>query len=134
MPEFLDTSVLVRYLTADPPAQAERARRLIESDSELHVTETALVETAHVLRKVYGLTREDTVDLLLRFIQRANITVQGLHLAEVVRAFGMARPSGRVSIPDGMIWAAARTHSPSTVYAFDERFPAADIDLRNPAQ
>jgi predicted nucleic acid-binding protein len=54
---LLDTSVLVRYLTGEPPDQAERATALIEGDQELCVPVIALVETAYVLSTVYGVER-----------------------------------------------------------------------------
>ena len=130
LPGFLDTSIVVRYLTDDPPEMGERAERLIETSAELRVTETVLVETAHVLRKGYGLLREEVVDLLTQFVSRENIVVQGLDTGNVLAALRLCRPSGRVSIPDSLIWAAAKSAGPAIVYSFDARFPDADIDLR----
>ena len=132
MPDFLDTSVLVRYLTDDPAEMAEQATRLIEAKAELHVTETALNETAYVLRRVYGLAREEVVDLLVALLQRSNITFHLLDKAVVIAALLLCRPSGRVSFGDALIWAVARVHSPSTVYSFDQRFPSEGIELLRP--
>jgi predicted nucleic-acid-binding protein len=132
MPIFLDTSVLVRYLTADPIDQARLAAQLIESEPEFSVTETALNETAHVLRHFYGLTREETVDLLVALVQRSNISIHSLDKALVITALLLCRPSGRVSFGDAMIWAVARSVPPSTVYSFDQRFPTEGIDLQRP--
>ena len=44
----------------------------------------------------------------------------------------LCRPSGRVSVPDALIWAMARAQPPSVVYTFDRRFPAEGIELREP--
>jgi predicted nucleic-acid-binding protein len=132
MPNFLDTSLLVRYLTADPQELALRAREVIESEAELSVTETALNETAHALRHFYGLTREETVDLLTALLQRRNIAFHGLDKAIVIAALLLCRPSGRVSFGDALIWAVARSLPPSSVYSFDRRFPAEGIELRQP--
>jgi predicted nucleic acid-binding protein len=52
MPEPLravDTNVLLRYLLNDIPDQAERARRLIDSDEPIGITPVALAEIAWVL-------------------------------------------------------------------------------------
>ncbi|WP_291866939.1 type II toxin-antitoxin system VapC family toxin [Bradyrhizobium sp.] len=49
----IDTDLIVRYLVADDPAQAARARRLIDND-DVFVCTTVLLETASVLRSVYG--------------------------------------------------------------------------------
>jgi predicted nucleic-acid-binding protein len=132
MTDFLDTSVIVRYLTDDPAEMAEQATRLIETEAELHVTETALNETAYVLRRVYGMAREEVVDLLVAFLQRTNITVHAMDKAVVIAALLLCRPSGRVSLGDALIWAAARNVPPSSVYTFDRRFPSEGIELRRP--
>ena len=132
MPDFLDTSVIVRYLTDDPAEMAEQATSLIETKAELYVTETALNETAHVLRRVYGLAREEVVDLLVALLQRSNITFHSLDKPIVIAALLLCRPSGRVSFGDALIWAVARVHSPSTVYSFDRRFPSEGIEVLCP--
>ena len=62
---LLDTSVLVRYLTGDPPAAAMRARDIIEDDGIVLVSDVALLETAHVLRAVYSVPRETLLDALI---------------------------------------------------------------------
>ena len=49
----IDTDVIVRFLTGDDPAQARRARRLIETEA-VFVATTVLLETEWVLRSAYG--------------------------------------------------------------------------------
>jgi len=132
VPAFLDASVLIRYLADDPPAMAERAQRLIESDTELQVTETALIETSYVLLRTYGLARAEIVDLLIDLLQRRNIAVHQMDKRMVITALLLCRPSGRVSFGDALIWAAARGAGASTVYSFDRRFPADGLELRLP--
>jgi len=133
MPWFVETSVLVRYLTADPPDMAQRAARLIDSGDELYVTDTILAETAHVLRRLYGVAREDIADLLVRLLRRRNILVYELDKGTVIAAILLTRPSGRISIPDALIWAAARCAAPSTVFSFERRFPADGILVQEPS-
>jgi predicted nucleic acid-binding protein len=132
VPAFLDASVLVRYIMDDPPAMAERAQRLIESETELQITETALVETACVLLRTYRLARAEIVDLLIDLLQRQNVSVHPLDKRLVITALLLCRPSGRVSFGDALIWAAARHAGPSTVYSFDRRFPADGLEVRQP--
>jgi predicted nucleic acid-binding protein len=132
MPDFLDTSVTVRYLTGDPPAMAVRAAQLIESSTALCLTETAIGETAFVLRRIYGLSRVEVVDLLVDLLQRGNLRVHNLDKEIAITALLRCRPSGRVSIGDALIWAAARCAGSSVVYSFDRRFPADEIELREP--
>jgi predicted nucleic-acid-binding protein len=132
MSGYLDTSLLVRYLTDDPPEMAERAAGLIDDLPELRVTETALIETAYVLRRTYGLAREEVVDLLISLLQKENIQVPSLDKAIAITALLLCRPSGRVSFGDALIWAAARSTGPPEVYSFDQRFPSDGIVLHRP--
>lgn len=132
MHAFLDTSTLVRYLTAEPPEMARRARVLLDSGDSFVLTEAALVETAYVLRRTYQMPREQVVDLLVDLIQRETITVHQLDKQTVIAALLLCRPSGRVSFGDALIWAVARCSSPATVYTFDRRFPSEGIDAREP--
>jgi len=129
---FIDTSLLIRYLTDDEPEMAQRATRLIDSDTPIVITDVVLAGTAHVLRRLYGLTREEIVDLLLDLVRRRNVSVHSLDKAVVATALLLCRPSGRVSIPDALIWTAARCSAPAIVYTFDEQFPVEGVDIRQP--
>ena len=51
--------------------------------------------------------------------------------AFVLQGLIMCRPSGRVSVADAMIWAAARMAGASAIYTFDERFPGDNVELRS---
>ena len=48
---FLDTSVVLRYLVNDDRALAERAERIIVSDTDLSLTDGTIAEIAHVLQR-----------------------------------------------------------------------------------
>ena len=130
MSGFLDTSVVVRYLTGDVPELADRAASLIEGEEILWLTDVVLVETAYVLTTVYGSPRPVVIDHLIGLIQRNNIRTCGVDKGLVLQALQMCRPSGRVSFADAMIWAAARTQGSNVVYSLDERFPADGIEVR----
>ena len=62
---YLDTNVIIRYLTRDHPDQAARARELFERAGSgaltLHLPEAAIVETVNVLssRVTYNLPRDE---------------------------------------------------------------------------
>ena len=127
---FLDTSVIVRYLTGSPPETAAEAVRIIHQVDDLQITDIVLTETAYVLRSHYQVSRETAVDQLIGLVQRANISIYAMDKNFVLEGLRMCRPSGRVSIADAMIWAAARTDGASAIYTFDERFPGGGIALR----
>ena len=129
MSGFLDTSVVVRYLTGDPPELAERAARFIDSVDDLQVTDVVIAEAAYVLGSVYQVPRETVVDHLIAFLQKENISPFALDNGLVLQALLMCRPSGRVSFADAMIWAAARSAGSRVVYSFDERFPGDGLEV-----
>ena len=129
---FIDTSILVRYLTGDPPQMAEQAAHLLEADREFQVTGVVLAETAYVLTTVYRVPREIVVDHLISLIHRRNITTHGLDKTIVISALLLCRPSHRISFADALIWASARSAGAAVVYSFDERFPAQGLEVRRP--
>ena len=130
MTALLDTSVVVRYLTGDPPDQADRAAAVIDGGEQLGLPVVALVETGYVLSEVYQIARSEVVDALIRLLSRRNIIVPELPKEHAIEALLMCRPSKRVSFADALIWAAARTAVGTKVFTFDRRFPGEDIDLQ----
>ena len=133
MSGFLDTSMVVRYLTGDPPEMADRATRIIDIESGLEVTDVVIVETAYVLTSVYRVPREVVVDHLVSFLQKHNITIFGMDKGIVSQALLLCRPSGRVSFGDAMIWAAARSSGRNLIYSLDARFPSGGVEVRDNA-
>lgn len=127
---LLDTSMVVRYLTRDPPELADRAARVIDRIGPLGVTGVVLAETPYVLTSVYRVPRPIVVDHLVAFVQKKNIATVGLDKAAVLQALLLCRPSGRLSFADAMVWAAARSSGVGVVYSVDERFPADGLDVR----
>ena len=79
----IDTNVIVRYLTADHPAQSAKARALVDGE-DVFVCTTVLLETEWVLRSAYGLTP-----------------------VEVARALGAFAGLSRVKLEDAMLTAKA---------------------------
>jgi predicted nucleic acid-binding protein len=54
---FVDTNVLVRHLTGDPPDLAARATRYLETVDELLLPDLILAEVAYVLESFYEAPR-----------------------------------------------------------------------------
>jgi len=133
MAALLDTSVVVRYLTGDPPRLAARAARIIDEGRELAVTDVVIAEAAYVLSAVYRVSRDALVDGLVGFLQKRNVATLRLDKGAVIQALLLCRPSKRVSFADAMIWAAARSTRAEAVYSFDERFPEMGVEVRRDA-
>jgi predicted nucleic acid-binding protein len=61
---FVDTNVLVRHLTGDPPAQAARATRYLQRADELLLPDLILAEVAYVLESFYETPRTQVAETL----------------------------------------------------------------------
>jgi predicted nucleic-acid-binding protein len=129
---FLDSSVVVRYLTDDPPEMAATASDVIDSGGELVLSEVVLVESAYVLESVYGVPRDELVDALISFIQRRNITLLKLSKPLALEALDMCRESKRTSFADAVVWAEAHEAGADRIYTFDRRFPARGLRVGMP--
>ena len=130
MSGFLDTSMVVRYLTRDMPGLADQASAIIDGGEDLWITGVALAETGHVLMTAYHIEREDVADHLIEFVRKTNIQTYAIDKNLVVRGLDMCRPSARVSFADALIWAAARSAGAEAVYSFDQRFPKDGLEVR----
>ena len=62
MRALLDTNVLVRHLTGDPPSQARRATALLAGDHELLLTDLVLAELVYVLESFYQRPRGEVAE------------------------------------------------------------------------
>ncbi len=74
--EYLDTNIIVYYLTQDDPEKAAKAYSLLQEVEQgsrtVAMTETALVEVIYVLssKQLYHLSRPEIVKRLLPILTR----------------------------------------------------------------
>ena len=59
MTAYVDTNVLIRHLTGDPPDQAAAASRYLAAADELLLEDLIVAEVAYVLESVYKASRAD---------------------------------------------------------------------------
>ncbi|UCH26064.1 MAG: PIN domain-containing protein [Trueperaceae bacterium] len=130
MSAFVDTSVLVRYLTGDPPEMLAAAKRIVDETQRLYLTGVVVAETAYVLTSFYEIPRTAVVDSLVTLLRKKNIGTYGLEQDLAIRSLLMCRSSKRISFADASVWAATRSAGADAVYTFDERFPTEGIELR----
>ncbi len=64
MTAFVDTNVLIRHLTGDPPAQARMATRYLDQASQLLLPDLILAEVAYVLESYYEVARLQVAEIL----------------------------------------------------------------------
>lgn len=82
MTAFVDTNILVRHLTGDPPAQATRATRFLEEADELLLPDLILAEVAYVLESFYETPRAQVAETLRAVLAFPPITVVDAELAQ----------------------------------------------------
>ena len=127
-PALLDTSVVVRYLTDDPPQLGARAAAAIDRQETFVVSEVVLVECAFVLTSIYKVQRPQVVDALTALLQRRNIRLATLPKPLALEALALCRTK-RYSFADAILWAQARHSGAARVLTFDRGFPAEGIEV-----
>ena len=68
MSAFVDTNVLIRHLTGDPPAQACRATTFLEQADELLLPDLIVAEVVYVLESFYEVDRTRVAELVRAII------------------------------------------------------------------
>ncbi|MGH3430495.1 MAG: PIN domain-containing protein [Mycobacteriales bacterium] len=75
----LDTNVVVRYLTQDDPAQAEKVNGLIEKavagGEKLHLDGIVLCEIVWVLNSAYGFDKSTIVQAVEKILDTAHFVI-----------------------------------------------------------
>jgi predicted nucleic acid-binding protein len=74
----VDTDVVVRFLTGDEPAQAERARAIFEREAVL-LLKTVMLETERVLRSLYRFNRVRIADAFMAMIALPAVKCEDLN-------------------------------------------------------
>ncbi len=82
MTAFVDTNILIRHLTGDPPAQATRATRFLAEADELLLPDLILAEVAYVLESFYEAPRPQVAASLRAVLAFPPITVVDADLAQ----------------------------------------------------
>jgi predicted nucleic acid-binding protein len=82
MTAFVDTNILIRHLTGDPPGQATRATRCLAEADELLLPDLILAEVAYVLESFYEAPRPQVAASLRAVLAFPPITVVDADLAQ----------------------------------------------------
>jgi len=65
---FIDTNILIRHLTGDPPELARRATRFLASEPELLLADLIAAETVYVLESFYEAPRSQVAEAIRSLI------------------------------------------------------------------
>ncbi|HEY4098346.1 MAG TPA: type II toxin-antitoxin system VapC family toxin [Baekduia sp.] len=72
---FVDTDVLIRHLTGDPPGQARRATAVLAEAEQLLVTDVVFAECVFVLESFYEAPRPQVATTMRALLAMPTVTV-----------------------------------------------------------
>ena len=116
MSAFVDTNILVRHLTGDPPAQARRASSFLAKAEELLLTDLVAAEVVYVLESFYEVPRARVAEFVRAILAFESIVV--LDLSLLLRALELYEVD-RLDFADAYLVASAETSGVETVASFD---------------
>jgi predicted nucleic-acid-binding protein len=114
---FLDTNVLIRHLTGDPPEMAARATAALASEEELLLADLVLAECVYVLESYYEVGRERVAELMRAAI--AFPSVRTVNNPSLLRALEIYEVN-RLDFAEAYLVAQAETTGVRTVLSFDK--------------
>lgn len=116
MSAFVDTNVLVRHLTGDPPAMAAQATGYLSSASELLLTDLVVAETIYVLESFYKAPCEQIAQAMRSLLAFGSIlTVDSALLLRAIEVYEI----DRLDFAESYLVASAETTGVNQVVSFD---------------
>lgn len=116
MTAFVDTNVLVRHLTSDPPELARRATRFLASADELLLPDLILAEVAYVLESFYEAPRMQVATVLRSVVAFPAIRVEDPDL--LLRSIEVYEVD-RLDFADAYLVACAERTGVGSIVSFD---------------
>jgi predicted nucleic-acid-binding protein len=116
MTAFVDTNVLIRHLTGDPPSQASRATRFLAEAGELLLVDLVVAEVVYVLESFYDVERSRVAELVRSIVAFAAMQVVDEEL--ILRAIEVYELD-RLDFADAYLVASAERTGVDTIASFD---------------
>jgi uncharacterized protein len=123
-PRLPDTNILLRHLTRDDPAKADRAPALLErvarGQEAVVTTPVVIFETVFTLQHSYRVPREQIRTQLLPILALRGLSLT--HKRRYVRALDVYVEYPRLSLADAFNLATMEAVHVSEIYSWDEGF------------
>jgi predicted nucleic-acid-binding protein len=113
---FLDTNVLIRHLTGDPPVQSRRATAFLAAADELLMPDLIVAEVVFVLESFYEVERERVAELVRAVIGFPAIVVVDAPL--LLRALEVYEVD-RIDFAEAYLVASAEATGVDAIASFD---------------
>jgi len=117
MRAFIDTNVIVRHLTGEPPEMAHRATVFLASGAELYLTDLVAAETVYVLESFYRAPRGQVAQAVRSLVGFESIVcVDPALLLRAVEVYEVER----LDFADAYLVACAESTGVGVVASFDK--------------
>jgi predicted nucleic acid-binding protein len=113
---LLDTNVVIRHLTGDPPAMAKRATRLLATKTELVLADLVLAECVYVLESFYEVERVQVADLMRAALAVPSIASDSELLLRALEVYEL----DRLDFAEAYLIAAAEFTGVKSIASFDK--------------
>ena len=123
MTAFVDTNVLVRHLTGDPPAMARRATQFLSEASELLLTDLVAAEMIYVLESFYEASRDQIAEAMRSLLAFDAIVV--VDAALLLRAIEIYEVD-RLDFAESHLVACAESTGVGAIASFDKSIDRVD--------
>jgi predicted nucleic acid-binding protein len=113
---FVDTNVLVRHLTGDPPDVAARSTAYLADAAELYLTDLIVAETVSVLESFYEAPRDQVAAAMRSLVSmRSVVTVDPALLLRAIEVY----EHNRLDFAEAYLVACAESTGIARVASFD---------------
>jgi predicted nucleic acid-binding protein len=120
---FVDTNVLVRHLTGDPPRLAKRATAYLGTEQELLLTDLVAAETVDVLESYYEAPRDQVAEAVRALVALDSIVcVDPALLLRAVEVY----EADRIDFAEAYLVACAETTGVGKIVSFDRSIDRVD--------
>jgi predicted nucleic acid-binding protein len=120
---LIDSNVVLRYLTKDPPKMAEAALRILDDAQNgkisLLIAVLTVAEVVWVLESFYGHSKAEIAETMSQFLFCDGLEVEGLDL--IIEALTLYQGKN-LDFADAFLAATALRRGPQAIYSFDQDF------------
>jgi predicted nucleic acid-binding protein len=113
---FVDTNIVVRHLTGDPPEMAARATAYLESENQLLLTDLVAAETVYVLESFYEAPRLQVAEAVRSLIAFESVVC--VDPALILRAAEVYE-TDRIDFAEAYLVACAESTGVGKISSFD---------------
>jgi predicted nucleic-acid-binding protein len=116
MSAFVDTNVIVRHLTGEPPEIAARATAYLAAEPELFLADLIVAETIYVLESLYKTPRDQIATAMRSLVAlRSVVTVDPALLLRALEVYEL----DRIDFAEAYLVASAESSGVNRIASFD---------------